>query len=208
MKSFFQRALGEGLQDPELARHVLSELERWRNAGAGLDWSLLLPNLASFLAPASATLRRTTAAERRATRGLATAGQKAEDRRTLVRRLLRFVGSLGGECHGLVLREPKPEELLRPISKLGLKLSISLGGTLVELEPSELLPHLARLLQRGPRRGVRLAAGESLHALLRHVIGNDSVNPVAEAEAEADAIKGESSVVELNTFTVTVVIHC
>ena len=31
------------------------------------------------------------------------------------------------------------------------------------------------------------------------------MNPVAEAEAEADAIKGESSVVELNTFTVTVV---
>ena len=31
------------------------------------------------------------------------------------------------------------------------------------------------------------------------------MNPVAEAEAEADAIKGESSVVELTTFTVTVV---
>ena len=33
-------------------------------AGAELDWSLLLPNLAAFLAPPAATLRRSSAAER------------------------------------------------------------------------------------------------------------------------------------------------
>eukprot|EP00439_Symbiodinium_sp_Y106_P021375 s6294_g2.t1 len=86
---------------------------------------------------------------------------------------------------------PRPEDLQRPVSKFGLKLSVSFGGTLVELEPSELLPHLARLLGRGARRGARLAAAEALHSLLRHVIGNDSVSQEA-ASDDVEATKSET----------------
>jgi hypothetical protein len=60
-----------------------------------------------------------------------------------------------------------------------------MGGAIVELEPSALLPHLAQVVKNNPQKRLRLAAAEALHALLRYVIGSDSVR-TSEAPAGED----------------------
>lgn len=195
----FRRALQDGLHDPGLAQHALRELERWRDAAVPVDWSLILPSLAAHIqvsargeTKAGTSSGVVRAAERRARLARRDApGRKLEDQQAFLHRLLRFVGSLGGDCHALVTKEPPSDELQRPAAALSLRVQLALGGAAVELEPSLLFPHLARLLRPGVARAVRVAAGETLHALTRYVIGIDSVQT-----ADASASSGREAPTE------------
>lgn len=100
-------------------------------------------------------------------------------------RLLRFIGSLGGNCHKLIT-EAAPEELQRPATSFSLRLPLAMGNAVVELELALFLAHLERAT-KGARRTSRLAAAEALHAIIRYVIGSDSVRATqGDGEAQTD----------------------
>merc|ERR1740129_2211218 len=158
----FRRAFTDGLRDFNLAKHALRELERWRDTGAALDWAALLPCMGAYLrakhvsgeeqSTTQARVPRSNA-ERRAQRNLLT--RDAEDRDVFLRRLLSFVGSLGGGCHALVAPEPNYVELRRPTAAIGIRVPLTLGTAAIDLEVSLVLPHLTRLVRWSRDRGAR-----------------------------------------------------
>lgn len=186
----FRRAFADGLHDFGLAQHALHELERWRDASVAIEWKALLPSFVPYLqireseeADQGKSHSKMSRAEQRARRALPV--KETEDRTAFHRRLFRFIGSLGGDCHALVVSEPTAEELQRPIAALSLRVPLVMGGSQIELEPALLLPHLAQIVKRSPTRSLRLAAAEGLHAIVRFVIGSDSVR-TAEASTGED----------------------
>eukprot|EP00929_Paragymnodinium_shiwhaense_P072346 TRINITY_DN36721_c0_g4_i1.p1 TRINITY_DN36721_c0_g4~~TRINITY_DN36721_c0_g4_i1.p1 ORF type:complete len:4159 (-),score=1064.84 TRINITY_DN36721_c0_g4_i1:194-12097(-) len=193
----FRRALVDGLANPALAEDALRELEYWHKSKVPVDWAALLPTIEVHIRTGAAAeddarekSGQQSAAERRA-RILAARKGRSEDRRAFVRRLLQFLGSLGGECHAAVAREPPTEEVQRPAAKLHAKVPIGLGLSPIEVEPALLFAHLARLLKPGVKRRVRVAAGEALHAVFRQIIGEDGprTNDEQAKEGFSDALR-------------------
>lgn len=162
------QALKLGLNHFPLAHTVISMLKVWRNFIPMHSLKEILPAVLPSLSPYLALDKISQEIQ-----GQDDARTVRDKKKTLAFRVVKFLGSLGGESHYLV--NQKTSELhLAWDTETRLKINCNFNQRTLELQLDQILPRLIHLTEHSTEKKIKVAALELLHALIIYMIGRST----------------------------------
>ncbi|KAI8352478.1 hypothetical protein EDC96DRAFT_546617 [Choanephora cucurbitarum] len=133
----------------------------------------------------TAQQRRYEVANTRKTSGqLGVVKRNYSDLPALQRRMMQFLGKLGGKNKQLLLRDEvtaQKTDILAWDSERRVELRVPFKNIKVTIYLDEYLPRICELAESSPDRQVKIAACELLHGLLLYMIGSSAFRPTSQS---------------------------